>query len=91
MIITIRLSCTVSDLIKLPLTGNDVKVLSPLGGAAGILLRGIWKGDPDFILVVNNNHTSIVHRFQNNQVLPLTGNDVFVLSSLGSAAGILLR
>ena len=47
--------------------------------------RGCWKGDPDFILVFNGNHTSMMHRFRYNQVLPLAGNDVIVLSPQGGA------
>ena len=46
---------------------------------------GFLKGDPDFILVINNNNTSIMHRFRYNQVLPLSGNDVIVMSPLGGA------
>ena len=57
-----------------------------------IFYCGIGKGDPDFILVFNSNHTSITHRLRYNQVLLLTGNDVIVLYSLGGAASdFLLR
>ena len=55
----------------LPLPGNDVIVISPLGGAEVIHCGGFWKSDPDFILVFNSNHTSILHRFRFIQVLPL--------------------
>ena len=44
-------------------------------------------GDPDFILVINNNNTSVMHRFRYNQVLPLSGNDVIVIYPLGGAEG----
>ena len=48
---------------------------------------GFLKGDPDFILVKNNNNPSIMHRFRYNQVLPLSRNDVTVKSPLGGAEG----
>ena len=48
---------------------------------------GFWKGELDFILVFNNNHTSIMHRFRFNQVLPLAGKDFIALSPQGGAAG----
>ena len=76
--------CTVSDII--PLIGNDVMALSSQGALQVIYKDGFWKSDPDFILVFNNNHTSIMHRFRYNKVLPLVGNDVIVLSPLGGAA-----
>ena len=38
-------------------------------------------------LVFNSDHTSIMHRFRYNQVLPLAGNEVIVLSPRGGAAG----
>ena len=51
-----------------------------------------WKGDPDFILVFNNNRTSIMHSFRFNQVFTLTGNDVIVLSPQeGAAAELYVR
>ena len=37
------------------------------------------------MLVFDSNHTSIMHRFRYNQVLPFAGNDVIVLSPLGGA------
>ena len=46
---------------------------------------GFLKGDPDFILVINNYNMSILHRFRHNQGLPLSGNDVIVISPLGGA------
>ena len=49
----------------------------------------LYKGDYDFTLVFNGIHTSIMHRFQYNKVLPLTGNCVVMFSSLDSAAGSL--
>ena len=49
-----------------------------------------WKGDHDFILVFNSNNTSIMHRIQYNQVLPLAGNDVIVSSPLGGAVSVFL-
>ena len=45
------------------------------------------KSDNDFVLAFNNNHTSIMHRFRYNQVLPLSGNDVIVISPLRGADG----
>ena len=45
------------------------------------------KGDHNFILVFNSNHTSIAHLFRYNQLLPLVGNDVIVLFPQGGAAG----
>ena len=48
---------------------------------------GFLKGDPDFILVINNDNTSIMHRFRYNQVLPFSGNDVIEISPLGGAEG----
>ena len=47
-------------------------------------------GGPDFILVINNNNTSIIHSFRYNQVLPLSGNYVIVIYPLGGAEGISL-
>ena len=75
-------------------SGNDVIVFSPLGSAAGVQVKSeciLCKSDHDFMLVSNNNHTSIMHRFRYNQVLPLTGNDFLLFSSLGGAAGSLSR
>ena len=69
----------------LPLAGNDVIVKSSLEGAAGSFGDGLCKGDPDFITVISSNHTSIMHHFRYNQVLPLPGNDVIVKSPLGGA------
>ena len=46
---------------------------------------GFLKGNPDFILVIDNNNTSIMHRFRYNHVLPLSENDVKVISPLGGA------
>ena len=55
-------------------------------GALQVFYRdGLLKGDPDFITVISSNHTSIMHRFRYNQVLPLAENDVRVLSPLGGA------
>ena len=51
-----------------------------------IFYYGIGKGDHDFILVLKSNHTYITYRLHYNQVLPLTGNDVIVLSPLGGTA-----
>ena len=51
----------------------------------------LCKSDHDFILVFNKNHTSIMHRFRYNQVLPINGNDVVLFSSLRGAAGSLSR
>ena len=70
-----------------PLAGNDVIVLSLRGGAAAELYVWILKGRHNFILVFNGNHTSITHRFRYNQVFPLAGNDVIVLSPREDAAG----
>jgi len=44
------------------------------------------KADPDFILVFYSTHMSIMHQFQNNQVLPFAGNDIIVLQPPGGAA-----
>ena len=55
----------------LPLSGNDVIVISPLGALKVIHWSGFWKDDPDFILVFDNIHTSIMQSFRFNQVLPL--------------------
>ena len=52
---------------------------------------GFLKGDPDFIIVINNNNTSIMHRLRFNQVLQLSGNDIIVKSPLGGAEGDSLR
>ena len=71
----------------LPLKGNCVIVFSSPDGAAGTLSNGFLKGNPDFISVINNNNMSILHRFRYNQVLPLSGNDVKVISPLGGAEG----
>ena len=51
----------------------------------------LCKSDNDFILAFNKNHTSIMHRFRYNQVLPKNGNDVLMFSSLEGAAGSLSR
>ena len=67
----------------LPFAGNDVIVLSPRGDAAGKSRMWIVLGLPRLYIVFNSNHTSIMHRFRYNQVLPFAGNDVIVLSPLG--------
>jgi len=45
-----------------------------------------WKGDPDYILVLHCNHTSIVHRFRFNKLFMFAGNDNTAISSLGGAS-----
>jgi len=45
-----------------------------------------WKDDPNFILVLHWNYTSIVHRFRFNDLFMLAGNDVIPISSLGGAS-----
>ena len=45
---------------------------------------GYWKGYYDLILVFNSNQRSIMHCFRYNEILPLAGNDVIRLSSLGA-------
>ena len=51
----------------------------------------LCKSDHDFILVFNKIHTSNMHRFEYNQVLPKNGNDVSLFFSQGGAAGKLSR
>ena len=68
-----------------PLAENDVIVLYPRGGAAAELYVRILKGWPQLQIVFNSNHTSIMHHFRYNPVLPLAGNDVIVLSPFGGA------
>jgi len=46
-----------------------------------------WKGDPNFIILLHWNFTSVVHRFPFNELFMLAGNDVKAISSLGSASG----
>ena len=67
-------------------SGNDVIVFSLLGSAAGEVWMHSMQSDHDFMLVFNNNHTFILHRFRCSQVLQFAGNDVIVLSPLGGAA-----
>ena len=50
---------------------------------------GIWKGDPDFVVVFNSNDTSIIYRLRYKQVLLLAGNDVIASSPVGGAANVL--
>ena len=71
----------------LPLTGNDVILFSSLGVLQVVYRDGFWKGDPYFKLVINSNHTNIMHCFRYNQVLPLAENDIIVISPLGGAEG----
>ena len=70
-----------------PLAGNDAIVLYPQEALQLNYMWGFWKGDHKVILVFDSNHTSIMHHFRYNQVLPLAGIDVVVLSSQGGAAG----
>ena len=67
-----------------PLAGNDVIVLSPQGALQLNYMCEFWKSYRNLILVFNSNHTSVMHRFRYNQVLPFAGNDVIVLSSRGA-------
>jgi len=46
-----------------------------------------WKGDPDFILVLHCNYTSIVHGVRLNELFMFAGNGVIAISSLGDASG----
>ena len=69
-----------------PLSGNDVIVISPLGAMTVTHWGGFWKGDPDFMLFFDNIHTSIMHSFRLNWVFPLAGNESTVLSPRGRAA-----
>jgi len=85
--LTKRLSCTVSDIIKLLLAAHDAMTFSPLGEAAYNLLLWILKDDPDFIYVFDCNYTSILYRFAYIQVFLLTWNDVMAFSTLRDAAG----
>lgn len=39
----------------------------------------LWKGDQDFVIVLNNISTSLVHISRYTLVKPLAGNDVTVL------------
>jgi hypothetical protein len=48
----------------LPLTGNDVIVLHPLGGAASEFHYGIRKGNPDFMFMLHEHFASILNRSQ---------------------------
>jgi len=47
----------------------------------------IADSDPNFILVLHCNYTSIVHRFRFHELFMFAGNDVIVISSLGGASG----
>ena len=53
-----------------------VRASFPQGALRVSYKCGFWKGDPDFILVFNKNHTSIRHRVRYYQLLTLDGNDV---------------
>ena len=82
-------TCTVFDNYNhvLPLAGNDVIVISPLGALK--VIHYMDSGRPTqtlFILVFNNNDMSIMHSFRFNQVFPLAGNAVIVLSPQGGGA-----
>jgi len=46
-----------------------------------------WKGDPNFIIVLLCNYTSVVHRFRFNELFMFAGNDVIAISSLRGASG----
>ena len=67
------------------LAGNDVKAISPLGGAEGDSYLRIWKNDLDFVIVFSGNYTCIIHHFREIEVFLLAGNDVIALSPLGGA------
>jgi len=60
---------------------------SLLGRTAGDLYLQILKGRPDFISVFTSMHTSIMHRFRNNQVFLFAGNDFMTFSPLEGAIG----
>ena len=48
----------------LPLAGNDVIVLSPLGGAVSIFHHGFWKSDLDFKFTLHWQFMSILNRLE---------------------------
>ena len=88
LIISTRLPFTVSDFIKF-FRQPGMTALCYLRKNALQLsyMCGFWESDTNFILVFISNHTSIMHRFWYNNVLPAIGNDVIVLSPWGGAAG----
>jgi len=65
----------------------DVIVIYSVGALRAIFYCWFWKGNPDFILVLHCNYTSIVHRFRYNYIFMFAGNDVIAISSLGGASG----
>jgi len=53
LIVTIRLSCTIYDIIQsFLLARNDAMAFSSLGALQMIYNFGFWKGDPDFIFIL---------------------------------------
>ena len=66
-------------------TGNDVMVISPLGGAIYSFYDGFPKGDHDFLFVFYSYFTSTMHRFQDNDNFLQTGNYTMVMSPVRGA------
>ena len=65
---------------------KDINYESKHKGALQVNSKcGLWKGYRDLISVFNSKHSSVMHRFRFNQVLPFARNDVIVFSPLGGA------
>jgi len=51
--------------------------------------NGFWKSDHDFLIPFHSNFLSVMHGFQDNEVLLQAGYDVIVISPLGAPQAIL--
>ena len=63
------------------MTRNDV--VSPGRGRYHDFHHGIGEGDPDYKLVFQSKHMSVMHRLRHNLVSPFSGNNVNDMYPLG--------
>ena len=69
LIVTIRLPCTVSDVIRCYFQPEMTSQCQLRRGTLQFVsVCEFWKGHPDFIFLFNGNNTSIIHRVRYNQV-----------------------
>ena len=63
----------------------DVMVISRLGALYAVCDDGFWKADFGFLVGFHSKYSSIIHRFQDNDVLLHTENDVINITPLEDA------
>ena len=84
-IVSFSLSYTVSEIMRFSCKPKmTLSICVRQGALCKVFNDGIWKGDYGFLLVLNSNFDSIMHRFRDNDVFLRTVNGVMVLHPLGT-------